>query len=99
FQYNSMQQGKMYLFIGLLMILTQGGYVRRIKPEKHHRIVFLGMFILIPAYIIISLSFTQWSFYVGLLLFAVASGIVVPCLTTLVSQLSPESEKGVTMGV
>ena len=99
FRYDSMQQGRMYLFVGVLMILIQGGYVRRIKAEKHHKITFLGMFILIPAYLIVSLAFTQWNFYLGLLLYSVASGIVVPCLTTLVSELSPESEKGVTMGV
>ncbi|CAF1643993.1 unnamed protein product, partial [Didymodactylos carnosus] len=30
FNYNSMQQGRMFLFMGLTMTLVQGGYVRRI---------------------------------------------------------------------
>ena len=34
FGFNSMDQGKMFLYIGILMALIQGGYVRRIKPGK-----------------------------------------------------------------
>jgi acyl CoA:acetate/3-ketoacid CoA transferase alpha subunit len=29
-----MQQGKMFLFIGVVMAVTQGGFVRRIKAGK-----------------------------------------------------------------
>lgn len=35
FNYNSVQQGKMFLFIGICMSLIQGSYVRRIKQGKH----------------------------------------------------------------
>lgn len=31
----SMQQGKMFFFIGVTMALIQGGYARRIKPGHH----------------------------------------------------------------
>lgn len=31
----SMQQGKMFFFIGVMMALIQGGYARRIKPGNH----------------------------------------------------------------
>lgn len=31
----SMQQGKMFFFIGVIMALIQGGYARRIKPGRH----------------------------------------------------------------
>uniref|UniRef100_A0AAY5EWD0 Major facilitator superfamily (MFS) profile domain-containing protein n=1 Tax=Electrophorus electricus TaxID=8005 RepID=A0AAY5EWD0_ELEEL len=33
FQFSSMQQGKMYFFIGIAMAAFQGGYARRIKPS------------------------------------------------------------------
>jgi hypothetical protein len=33
----SVQQGKMFLFIGIVMSLIQGGYVRRIKQDAHFR--------------------------------------------------------------
>uniref|UniRef100_A0AC34Q5I7 Major facilitator superfamily (MFS) profile domain-containing protein n=1 Tax=Panagrolaimus sp. JU765 TaxID=591449 RepID=A0AC34Q5I7_9BILA len=99
FHYDGMHQGRMYFFVGILMIIIQGGYVRRIKPGKHHAMATLGLALLIPAYLVISVAYSQWLFYFGLCLYAIASGIVVPCLTTLVSQLSPEAEKGATMGI
>uniref|UniRef100_A0A7E4ZY20 MFS domain-containing protein n=1 Tax=Panagrellus redivivus TaxID=6233 RepID=A0A7E4ZY20_PANRE len=99
FKYDGMQQGRMYFVAGILMILTQGGYARRISTGKHHKSAFAGVLLLVPAYVIISLATSQWQFYIGLCLYALASAIVVPCLTTLVSQLSPEAEKGATMGV
>lgn len=36
---NSMEQGKMFFFIGVIMALIQGGYARRIKPGQHIRAV------------------------------------------------------------
>ena len=39
FSLNSMQQGKMFFFIGVIMALIQGGYARRIKPGQHIKAV------------------------------------------------------------
>ncbi|XP_038860849.1 major facilitator superfamily domain-containing protein 10 isoform X5 [Salvelinus namaycush] len=41
FQFTSMQQGKMFFFMGITMALIQGGYARRIKPGHHIRTVRL----------------------------------------------------------
>lgn len=35
FPLTSMQQGKMFFFIGVIMASIQGGYARRIKPGQH----------------------------------------------------------------
>lgn len=32
-----MQQGKLYLFAGIIMALVQGGYMRRIKPGNEFK--------------------------------------------------------------
>jgi hypothetical protein len=37
---KSLEQGKLYLFAGLIMTLIQGAYVRRIKPGNHLKTVF-----------------------------------------------------------
>ncbi|CAH2299687.1 major facilitator superfamily domain-containing 10 [Pelobates cultripes] len=39
FQFTSMQQGKMFFFIGITMALIQGGYARRIKPGNEIKAV------------------------------------------------------------
>merc|ERR1719158_819689 len=38
FDFTSMQQGKMFLFIGTLMAIFQGGYVRRIPPGSEKKV-------------------------------------------------------------
>lgn len=98
-QYDSMQQGKMFFFIGAIMTLVQGGYVRRIKSGTEVRTVTMGMTLLIPAFVIMAFAYTASVMYVALVLFAFASATVVPCLTTLISQFGGTDQKGVIMGV
>lgn len=98
-QYDSMQQGKMFFFIGAVMTLVQGGYVRRIKSGTEVRTVTMGMTLLVPAFIIMGFAYTASLMYIGLVLFAFASATVVPCLTTLISQYGGTDQKGVIMGV
>lgn len=99
FQYTSMQQGKMFVFIGLIMALVQGGYVRRIKPGKERSVALVGMFLLLPSFIIISLSHSQLPYYFGLTLFSFASATVVPCMTTVVTMYGSDDQKGTIMGI
>lgn len=45
----SMQQGKMFFFIGITMALIQGGYSRRIKPGHHVKAVrMVNLYCLCP---------------------------------------------------
>lgn len=61
----------MYLFTGILMMLLQGGLVRRIPAEKLHQIVLFAIAFIIPAFITIAFAETQIVFYGGLTLYAV----------------------------
>ncbi|VDM50196.1 unnamed protein product [Toxocara canis] len=99
FQYDSMQQGRMYVFTGVLMMLLQGGFVRRIPAEKQHSIVLFAIALIVPSFITIAFAQTQAVFYAGLALYAVASAIVVPCLTSCISRLASAHSKGATIGV
>ncbi|XP_072243598.1 major facilitator superfamily domain-containing protein 10 [Leuresthes tenuis] len=99
FQFTSMQQGKMFFFIGVIMALIQGGYARRIKPGKHIRAVRMAILTLIPAFILIGLSWNIAMLYIGLALYAYAAALVVPCLSTVVSDHGSASQKGTVMGI
>ncbi|KAK6108049.1 Major Facilitator Superfamily protein [Brugia pahangi] len=98
FNYDSMQQGKMYLYIGILMTIVQGG-IRRIPNTKHHITAIYGIAFTIPAYIIIGCSSSAKGFYIGLALYAIASSLVVPCMTSCISNEATDDVKGVTIGV
>ncbi|KAK3095294.1 hypothetical protein FSP39_012912 [Pinctada imbricata] len=97
--YNSMQQGRMFFYIGTVMALVQGGYVRRIPAGKETKIATMGLTLLIPAFIMMAFAQTAWLMYLGLTLFAFASATVVPCLTTMVSSYGGTDQKGVVTGV
>lgn len=99
FNFTSMQQGKMYLFSGLIMIFVQGGYVRRIPPGKEVRSAVIGAALIIPAFILIGLSSSVVVLYAGLALYAFASATVVPCLTTIASKFGSHSQKGIVLGI
>ncbi|XP_029943179.1 major facilitator superfamily domain-containing protein 10-like [Salarias fasciatus] len=99
FHFTSMQQGKMFFFIGVIMALIQGGYARRIKPGHHIRAVRVAILTLIPAFILIGLAMNVTMLYVGLALYSFAAAVVVPCLSTLVSDHGSASQKGTVMGI
>uniref|UniRef100_A0A914EF23 Major facilitator superfamily (MFS) profile domain-containing protein n=1 Tax=Acrobeloides nanus TaxID=290746 RepID=A0A914EF23_9BILA len=94
-----MRQGRMYFFVGVLMFILQASYVRRIPNARQHMAALVGISLIIPGYLFIGIAHQQYIFYAGLALYSIASAIVVPSLTTLISNLSPEHEKGGTMGV
>uniref|UniRef100_A0A915EPB9 Major facilitator superfamily (MFS) profile domain-containing protein n=1 Tax=Ditylenchus dipsaci TaxID=166011 RepID=A0A915EPB9_9BILA len=102
FQYGSSQQGKLYLFTGVLMVILQGifaGFVRRIPLDRQQPTALLGLAAITPAFLLMSMAFNETLLYISLALFSCASAIVVPCLTTLVSAQCDESKKGSCMGV
>ncbi|XP_069059617.1 major facilitator superfamily domain-containing protein 10 [Pleurodeles waltl] len=99
FQFTSMQQGKMFFFIGITMAVIQGGYARRIKPGTEINAVKRSMVVLIPAFLLIGYANGMVMLGIGLLLYSFAAAIVVPCLSTIVSSYGSVSQKGTVMGI
>ncbi|MDC0253749.1 ferrochelatase [Bacteriovoracales bacterium] len=98
--YTSMDNAYMFIFIGVLIALVQGGYVRRkaaIKGEK--QMALQGLFFLIPGLITIGLTQASWTLYLGLFFLAVGSSMVIPCLTSLVSLYTPPESQGQSIGI
>jgi len=99
FDFTSMQQGKMFLFIGTLMAIFQGGYVRRIPPGSEKKVAMRGLLLIVPSYAIVGMSGSVPMLYLGLAFYAISTAIVVPCLTSLVSQFGDHHQKGIIIGV
>uniref|UniRef100_A0A0N5APT1 MFS domain-containing protein n=1 Tax=Syphacia muris TaxID=451379 RepID=A0A0N5APT1_9BILA len=99
FNYNSMQQGKMFLFIGLIMVLTQGCLIRRLPIARQAKYSCFGIIILFPAFIIIAVSESFWIFHLGLFFYSISPEFVVSCLTSCASNTSSPELKGTTLGV
>lgn len=98
-QYDSMQQGKMFFFIGFVMVLVQGGYVRRASAGSERKLAVQGMMVLIPAFLLMAFATNVFLMYTSLALFSFASATVVPCLTTMISLRGRDDQKGTIMGI
>lgn len=98
FGFTSMDQGKLYLFSGLIMAMIQGGYIRRMKSGKESLMALVGLFVIVPSFVVMGLANQVTHIYFSLILYAFSSAVVVPCLTTIISSSCPPTEKGATMG-
>ncbi|KAL6465480.1 hypothetical protein MHYP_G00256130 [Metynnis hypsauchen] len=99
FKFSSMQQGKMFFFIGITMAAFQGGYARRIQPGRQIQTVRVAIIVLIPAFLLIGFAQNLAVLYSGLFLYSFAAAIVVPCLSAQVSGHGTASQKGTVMGI
>ncbi|KAM9446781.1 major facilitator superfamily domain-containing protein 10 isoform 1-T2 [Clarias gariepinus] len=99
FGFSSMQQGKMFFFIGITMAAFQGGYARRIQPSQQIRTVRMAILLLIPAFILIGIAWNLTMLYISLFLYSFAAAIVVPCLSAQVSGHGTANQKGTVMGI
>ncbi|KAJ9059687.1 hypothetical protein DSO57_1038844 [Entomophthora muscae] len=87
FSFTYVQQGKLFGFLGILSVLVQGGYVRRVKgPEKIAKQGMLGCIIgLIVIGLVATMSGSIQYLYLGVAFLAFASATVVSCLTSLLT--------------
>ena len=100
FQFDPYKNALMFVFIGVTLVLVQGGYVRRksatIGPK---RMTLQGLVILIPGLVCVGLTTSVTLLYIGLFLMALGSAQVIPCLTALASSYAPAHEQGRILGV
>ena len=100
FQYGPHDNAWMFVFIGITLVLVQGGYVRRksaaIGPK---RMSLQGLIMVIPGLICVGFTQSTAILYLGLFLMAVGSAQVIPCLTALASSYAPANEQGRILGV
>lgn len=100
FSFSHMEQGMMFLYIGMCLVFVQGGYVRRAASRiGEKRMAGRGLIWLIPGLLLIGLAPDKLTLYVGLFCMATGSAQVIPCLTALASLYAPESEQGRMLGV
>ncbi len=100
FSYTPMDNGMMFIFIGVVIALTQGGYVRRkaaIIGER--KMAVKGLILIIPGLLCIGLSQWPWLMFIGLFFLAVGSSCVIPTLTALVTLYTPAEEQGRSIGI
>jgi MFS family permease len=97
--YKPQQNAWMFVFIGLVIALTQGGLVRRLAPKLGERkLVRVGLLLLLPGFLLVGLAHSTPVLYAGLLLLALGSALEMPCLSALVSLYAPAERQGLALG-
>jgi MFS family permease len=90
----------MFVFIGVVLILMQGTYVRlmsgAIGPK---RMSTHGLMLGVPGLVIVGSAHHTATLFLGLFVMAVASSQVRPCMSALVSLYTPISDQGRVLGV
>lgn len=99
FQYTSMQQGYMFLYMGVIMMLVQGGYVRRISENKMEKVAVVGVALLLPSFLLFAFSYSQTGLYAGFTLYALSTAVCVPCMSTVAARYGGAHQKGAVTGV
>lgn len=98
--FDEMQNAWMFVFIGLLIALVQGGMVRRLAPKHGERkLATLGMALTVPGFAIVGAAHSVGVLYAGLFLLATGSAFVMPNLSALVSRYSPDERQGLALGI
>ncbi len=98
--YESIDNAYMFIFIGFIIALVQGGYVRRKAAQVgEKKMAIQGILFSIPGLILIAYASNSFLLYCGLFFLATGSSMTVPTLTSLVSLLSPPEVQGKSIGI
>ncbi len=98
--YGSRDMMWIFIFIGVLIALVQGGVVRRVTPRfGEKRVTEWGLVMLVPGLLLVGGAQSTLPFYFGLGLLAVGSALVSPCLSAMVSLYTPSDRQGEVLGV
>ena len=98
--YSPLDNACMFVFIGLILALVQGGIVRRKAREVGEKtMAVIGMMTLIPGLWTIAFAQSTPSLYGGLFFLSTGSAMIIPCLTALVSLYAPPHAQGKALGM
>jgi MFS family permease len=100
FNYTPKQNASMFVFVGLLIALVQGGLVRRKAHDVgEKKFTLMGLAAVLPGLVLIGLAQTQGMLYAGLAFLAFGSACIVPCMTSLTTMYAPANIQGQVVGV
>lgn len=98
--YTAKENGLLFLFMGFLLIMVQGGYVRRKAHVLGERtLASRGAMLLVPAMFTIALAPNTWVLLLGLGLMSIGASLLNPTLNSLVSRYAPAHEQGRIQGI
>ena len=100
FQYTPRDNALMFVFVGFVIALVQGGVLRRLAPRfGDRRLAVAGLALLIPGFVLVGFARSTGVLYAGLGAMAFGSALATPTLSALVSQYAPRDQQGLALGL
>lgn len=101
FHYTSENMFWIFAYVGIILIVVQGGVIRRVAPRYGEKNLSLaGLILLLPGFLMTGWSeSSQLFFYGGLTFLAVGSALVTPSMASLVSLYTSPERQGEVQGV
>lgn len=100
FLFSTVQNGLMFVYIGFLLVLTQGFLIRRFTPVVGERKLSLaGLSSGVIAFILLSQSTQLPLFFVALAFMALSIGLASSSMSSLASLSANEDEQGTILGL
>ncbi len=104
FGYNAEQNGYLFVYIGVLAILLQGGLFGRLaKWLGESRLVVIGCLFLTVSLFAVPFVRPEYggliALLIGVALFSIGNSLASPALTSLASKNASDSEQGKALGV
>ena len=97
--FSSTDNAFMFIYIGLILAVVQGGYVRRKAREVgEKKMAIRGLALIIPGLFICAQTSSGFILFFGLSFLAIGSSLIIPTLTSLVSFYSDENRQGEHIG-
>ena len=97
--YGPRQNMWMFVFVGLLIAIIQGGLVRRLAPKLGEvRLASMGMMTTVPGLVLVGATHSTGQLYLGLFFLATGSAMVMPSLSALVSRYAAADRQGLALG-
>ncbi|KAG5447850.1 Major facilitator super domain-containing protein 10 [Clonorchis sinensis] len=99
FGFTGRDQGHIFLFLGIVMLIVQGGLVHRFRHGNEAKVSSLAIFVLALAALIIGTSQLWWVFYIGLAFWGFSSASFMPTFNGMVSLQTGPERQGQVLGV
>ena len=100
FAYEPLDNAWMFVFVGLLIALVQGGAIRRLAPRYgDRRLALTGIVLVVPGFLGVGLATSPALLYAGLAAMAIGSALAMPTLSSLVSRYAPRASQGLALGL
>jgi multidrug resistance protein len=100
FGFNQTQNNWMFTYIGILMVIVQGGLIGRLSKKVGEKaLISTGALLVIAGLVLTPVSKSVPLLYCALALLAFGSGINNPSNQSILSKLAPQDETGSVLGV